>query len=439
MTGKRRRGRDPLPGARPPVPTRGAPPPPAGPTFVVAPRKSRRALRAERRRQQRRRIGAAGIAGIVVAAIAIGVGVGFGVHNATTGDSNSGRTQQTLLMSVVGADGVALENALLATHGPSDSAQAVEVLVPSRVITDVCGFGTLQFGAILKLPGGARVAQRAASDLLGGVTVDGTWVLTTTQLAQLVDSVGGVTVDVDTDVIQRGAGGARVLVVPKGSGQRLNGSRAVAFATYVAPGEDASGVLARFQSVLDGVLTQLPSSSTAAATTLSRLGRGAASTLGVQRLARILTSVAADVRANNALPTDLPTVKIDSGGSPSYRVDTQATTRLVSSNLGDSWPEAARHPRVRVFVQNGVGTPGLVDAACSRLTARGFAFAGSGNASQFGFTTSKVLVFDSTVAAAQVGNRVAAALRLPASDVEVSSQGQNVADVVVILGKDFKR
>jgi hypothetical protein len=309
--------------------------------------------------------------------------------------------------------------------------------MPSRVITDVCGFGTLQFGDILKLPAGFRLAQRATSDLLGGVIVDGTWAVTTTQLQRLVDAVGGVTVDVDTDVIQRGPGGASVVVVQKGNGQHLYGARAVAFATYVGAGEDASAVLARFQTVLDGVLAQLPASHDAITGVVNKVG--ATSTLGAQRLAQVLTSLRSDVRSNNVLPTDLPTVKIDAGGSPAYRVDTAGTTRLVSSNLGDSWPESARHPRLRVFVQNGVGTPGLVDVACSRLTGAGFAFAGSGNAPHFGFPTSKVLVFDESVAAARNGDRVASALRLPTSDVEVSSQGQNVADVVVILGKDFKR
>jgi hypothetical protein len=101
-------------------------------------------------------------------------------------------------------------------------------------------------------------------------------------------------------------------------------------------------------------------------------------------------------------------------------------------------PASARGERKRVFVQNGVGTPGLVITACNKLVDAGYAFAGSGNASDFNHATSKVLVFDRSVASAELGNAVARSLRLPTSDVAVSTQGQNVADVLVILGKDYK-
>jgi hypothetical protein len=100
---------------------------------------------------------------------------------------------------------------------------------------------------------------------------------------------------------------------------------------------------------------------------------------------------------------------------------------------------AAGVPRKRILLQNGVGTPGLVGPTCQRLVAAGFTIVGSGNASSFDFNQSKVLVFDNSVASAELGNRVAQTLRLSTNDVAVSNEGQNVADVIVILGKDFRR
>ena len=47
-----------------------------------------------------------------------------------------------------------------------------------------------------------------------------------------------------------------------------------------------------------------------------------------------------------------------------------------------------------------------------------------------------MLVFDNSVASAELGNRVATTLRLPSDDVAVSNEGQNVADVIVILAGD---
>jgi hypothetical protein len=190
--------------------------------------------------------------------------------------------------------------------------------------------------------------------------------------------------------------------------------------------------------VLDGLLTALPRDPGRVAALVGRLGPSAASTLGVHRLADLLVGLSADERADRVLPTDLPVTKIDAGGPPAYHVDPAQTAAFVRANLGASWPESARRPRTRVLVQNGVGTPGLVDAACRRLTAAGYQFVGSGNADSFGQARSTVLVFSGSISAAQVGDGVARTLRLPVSDVQRATQGQTVADVVVILGKDFK-
>jgi hypothetical protein len=357
------------------------------------------------------------------------------VHEATKHTSPPARTQTTVLLSITAADGAAVETALLA-HDPATKS-GVELLLPSRVISEVCGFGSQQLGRIITLPDGERLSRVAVSDLLGGVTVDGSWTITTAQLARLVDEVGGITVDVDTNVI-RTVGKRRVLFVRSGSAQHLTGSEAVAYATYIAPGEDSTGNLARLQTVFEGILAKLPPSPARVAQLTSALGPKGGSTLGAQHLAGLLLGLATDVRTNNAFPSVLPVVKIDSGGgTPAFRVDDAQTKTLVDTNLSDSLPASARTARPRVLIQNGVGTPGLAGAACQRLVAAGFRVVGSGNADNFNFRTSKVLVFSSSVSSAELGGRVARALGVSANDVAVSPQPQNVADVIVILGKDF--
>src|SRR4029079_18404547 len=96
------------------------------------------------------------------------------------------------------------------------------------------------------------------------------------------------------------------------------------------------------------------------------------------------------------------------------------THALVTSNLDASLPASARVTRTRVLIQNGVGTPGLVGPACQRRTAPGYAVVGSGNANSFDFNQSKVLVFDNSVASAELGNRVAAKRRPSGHDVSIS-------------------
>jgi len=81
VPGKRRRGRSPQPSVI------------QGPV-IGAPTKTRRELRAERRRQKRRRLGAVGIAGVVVSALVVAAAVGFGVS--VTMVKSLTRTEQTL-------------------------------------------------------------------------------------------------------------------------------------------------------------------------------------------------------------------------------------------------------------------------------------------------------------------------------------------------------
>ena len=49
-----------------------------------------------------------------------------------------------------------------------------------------------------------------------------------------------------------------------------------------------------------------------------------------------------------------------------------------------------------------------------------------------------VLIPDSTPASVTLGENVASTLGVPASAVQVSDQGSSVADVIVVLGEDFK-
>ena len=434
MAGRRRRPRD-LQSALPPMPSSQAPTP-GQPTAPAPPHgahgRSRRELRAERQRQKRRRLGVAGLAGIVVVALAIAAAVGFGVHKATSGGTKKPQGQTTLLLSITGAGNDAVETSLLAHDDTTH--RGLELLMPSRLLTEVCGFGNQQLGQVLALPNGQSLARSTVSTLLGGVTVDGSWVLTTAQLSKLVDAVGGVTVDVDTNVVAN-----RTVIITKGPGQHLNGARALEFATYRGGGETALDNLPRFQAVIDGIEAALPTSSAAVAQLIGGLGPTAASSLGTSRLADLLVGMAADAKANNVLASTMPVVAIDAGsGDAAYRVDTAQTSTFVNANLLASLPASARVPRKRVLIQNGVGTPGLTVTACDRLVKAGFAFAGSGNADNFNYKVSQVLVPDASVASARLGDSVATALGLSSNDVVTSPVSQNIADVIVILGRDYK-
>lgn len=425
MSGRRRAG-----GKR----AAGRPAQPAPPTIALSRPPTRREARAERRRQQRRRLGAGGIAAVAVLVLAVLAGGGFFVHRATSGGHTSTDPQPSLLIAFEGDDHSAIVG-VLAAHQQATK-QGFELLIPSRLLTDVCGYGTEQFGRLYQLPDGTALAQRTMSQVLGDVHIDGSLVIGYHALISLVNAVGGVTVDIDTDVIQQ-SGGSRVVVVPKGPAQHLDGARAAAFAAYVGSGEAATANLSRFQAVLEAVITSLPAKPAQSANMMRAAGVGPA---GVTQASTLFSLLASDDSRKALLPTELPTQPIDTGGgTSSYRLDTTAISALVKNDLGPSLPANSGQPKPTVLIENGVGTPGLVLSACNRLLPNGFTFAHSGNAPHFGYTTSQIVVSPpNSAAAAELGDRIATLLRLPSSDVVASAQGNNVADVVIVLGRDYK-
>ncbi|HEU4675100.1 MAG TPA: LCP family protein [Motilibacteraceae bacterium] len=368
----------------------------------------------------------------VVVLLAAGVGVllsrGPGAAPPATAPAATGRV---LLVQVVGPDGHGQLAALLGTsQGPAGTGGSV-VLVPTRLLVDVTGAGTVPLADAAARPDPA--AAHALTDLLG-LRIDGTWTLPVAGLAALVDRVGGVDVQVDHDVAVPSAGGGE-LTLPAGR-QHLDGRTAAAYATVLDSAEPEQARLARFDDVLRAVLAALPADPAATAAVVR--SSGGSSTLAGPDLAATLVGLHAVVASGSATYDTLPVRGIDSGGDVAlYGLDPGAARTELSQDFPSAL-QALGPGTVRVLVENGVGTPGLLDAARSRLVARGLVFRDGGNASRFGLPASAVLVPDATAASTAEGRRVAAALGLPAGAVQVSGRGQTVADVVVVLGADFR-
>ncbi len=136
---------------------------------------------------------------------------------------------------------------------------------------------------------------------------------------------------------------------------------------------------------------------------------------------------------------DVPTHGLDTGAaSPTLVLDTTAATAIIKDKFAGSVPPQRPGGAIRVLVQNGVGTPGLDLAARAKLQKAGLTFVAGGNAPHFGHATSQILILDGTDDAQDKGNAVAQALGLSGSDVAVAPLGTTLADVVVVLGADFK-
>ena len=407
---------------------------PAVPGQTVVARRSRAAERAARRRAMRQRVLLVTAAVLGVVLIIVG---GWLVLRG--GDSGKDKVaaaaprQLTTLVQVTGADGTAAASALVGTTKVGK--QAAAVLVPSRLIVDVAGSGEMPFGEAVALDDDTA-STGALTDLLG-VSVDDSWVLSTDGLAALVDSVGGVQAAVDVDVVTTDAKGNETVVVRAGN-QKLKGAAAAAYATYLADGEPEQARLARFDDVLTAVAAALPQDHASLVAALGALGDGSRSTLDSSELADRL-AVLGSASSDGTLVSDvLPVTEIDTGGAvTSYGLDAAQAAATMRARFPGSLQQDANGESLRVLVENGVGTPGLVEKARTKLVAAGFRFINGGNASPFNTDPSGVLVPDGTDKSLERGRRVAAALGLPASSVHPEDRGQSVADVIVLLGSDF--
>lgn len=382
------------------------------------------------RRRVSRRVVAAAAAVALLAAAATGVAVvrRGSQHAGPSAGAAAVATQQ--VVALVLADRGQLTGVSLLAAGGGDAQQ---VLVPSRLLLDVPGAGRMPVAQ--SLGPGASAPGAAIADALE-IRVAGTWVLDTGALATLVDSVGGVSVDVDVDVPKSNAEGA-ALLASAGAGQRLSGTQAAAYAQLLVAGEPEAARLARQERVVTALLAALPTDSARRRAML--VGLPGAPTGGVLTSVLDVTGALHDAAGRQALAsTVVPVRDIDTGGAvTAYGLDTAAATTMVAARLAGAAIAVPPGGRLRVLVQNGDGAPGLGDAARSKLVAAGLKYLGGGNVDGFGVTETVVLLPDAGSASRAKGLAVTRALGLPSSALRITDNAPTVADVVVVLGRDF--
>jgi anionic cell wall polymer biosynthesis LytR-Cps2A-Psr (LCP) family protein len=394
--------------------------------------------RLQKRRERSRRRRRATLAGTALLALVSVVVAVMVVRDAVEGDpppKSTIRTQRTLLLQIRGNDGLARTSVLIA-HDPTDMRSSM-LFIPPSVLAQAPGLGTVPFEEALKL-GGPAASRGAITDLLG-VTVDYDWTFTEVGFTALVQRLGGVRADIDVDVLATTPTGQRILLIPPGPNQELDGAQSLAFATYQAPGEDQLAALPRLQEVLEGLLDKTGTAATL--TPIVQAGaRAAPANLSPAALAQLVTGVARSRHDDRISYATLPVISIDNGAPRlRYRLDEVPALEVVRRTLAASVPAGRFDGDKRVIIQNGTGLPGFTSTAQQRLSAAGFDIVKTGNANRFDYAQSVILVKDTTAASTALGTQVARALRLQPSLIRVNPQRNSVTDVIVILGRDYKR
>lgn len=392
--------------------------------------------RTERREEAKRRARSRLVAlAVVMALVAVG-GVGYlwfagKLPGLSSSDTKTGTTTATgaqkrdvIVVHLHNTAKGGTSTALLVDN--TTTKQGTTVLLPnSLVLTDEDGTTTTLAKSV---EDDGSSGTRDAIDTVLGTDIQGTWRLDTPYLQNLVDLIGNIDVDTNTDVPDPSAKkkGAAPLV-HKGEDQTLSGKMAVAYATYRAPGEAQNAQLERFGQVMQGVLRKMSSDPKAATVTVQTLAQILDPSLTDQDLGTFLAKLADLAKGGDYKSALLP---VQTDGT----LSAQASASVVKDVLGGTAKSPDQDAAVSVSVQNASGSKSDTEDARVVLLNGGFTFLEAGTASS-AQATSKVTYSDAKNK--ENATEVAKTLGLPDSSVTKGSVPGN-ADVAVVLGQDYK-
>ncbi|MFF8911813.1 LCP family protein [Streptomyces sp. NPDC015032] len=386
--------------------------------------------RSERREEARRRGRNRVVALIVVVVLVVVGGVGYlwsagkipGLSGSEKDNTASTGPQQrdVIVIHLHDTKKGGTSTALLVDNATTK--QGTTVLLPNSLGVSDDGGATTTLGKSVEDDG--TTGTRESIDTLLGTRISGTWRLDTPYLETLVDLVGSIEVDTDTEVPDTKKGVSPL--VKKGEAQTLSGQMAVAYATYRAPGENEAKQLTRFGEVLRGVLRKISDDPKAATVTVQTMAQILDPSLPEKDLGASLAKLAQRAKIGDYKTTLLPV-------QPDGTLTEAATESVVKDVLGGTLKAPAADATVRVGVKNATGDKDGAESARIKLVNGGYAFVGGGTADPAALSE----VLYGTAADKEKAVQVAKTLGLPTSAVKQGKPAAN-ADVSVVLGQNYK-
>ncbi|MFF8974037.1 LCP family protein [Streptomyces sp. NPDC014995] len=393
--------------------------------------------RTERREEAKRRARSRLVALVVVLALTAVGGVGYlwyagklpGLSSSdskATGTTTASAAQKRDVIVVHLHDTAQGGTSTVLLVDNTTTKQGTTVLLPNSLVVTTDDGTTTTLAKSVDDDGSA--GTREALDTVLGTDIEGTWRLDTPYLQNLVDLVGTIEVDTDTDVPDPDATKkGQAPLVSKGEDQTLSGRMAVAYATYRAEGEAQNAQLERFGQVMQGVLRKVSSDAQGATVTVQTLAQILDPSLTDKDLGAFLAKLA-DLAKGGDYKTALLPVQADG------TLSAQAGASVVKDVLGGAAKSPDKDAAVSVSVQNASGVKAHTEDARVVLLNGGFTFL-EGGAPSGTQSASKVLYADA--AEKENATEVAKTLGLPTSAVKKGTVAAN-ADVAVVLGQDYE-
>jgi hypothetical protein len=326
-----------------------------------------------------------------VAVARIGGGDGAAASPSATGSAPSpvaSTSADLLALSITGAP-----NALLAVVGTSASDTPAALVLPPSMIVVVPGQGETVTEDVQALPGDS---MRVAVSNAVGTWTDRYAVMELSQLGRVVDRAGGISANLP-DAYPLGG-----TVLGPGK-THMTGDQVVTLLHA-----DADDIDLRWAAVLDGLLQAAPSLTQ---DDLAETDDASAS------VATFTSASGAEVQV---APTKVVGGTVLVPSQPDF-------DELVGRIFGTPLP-------VRALVQNGTGTPGIGEAVGRDLIPAGFRVVLSENASTFDHATTTITATGNE----HLADAEAAKRALGVGDVQVTQVPSGLADVTIVVGRDFE-
>jgi polyisoprenyl-teichoic acid--peptidoglycan teichoic acid transferase len=309
-----------------------------------------------------------------------------------------------------------------------ETEQGSIVLVPTAILADVPGYGSFQLREAFAL-GDAPLVDISLANLLG-VEFDGAASVSAQGWSAWLDRTGGYEVEVRSRLTEPDGDATRF----EAGAQLLDGERLAEYLTFRGGSESELETLPRVQDVLLGLLDRVAGEPEVLEAMFAD-GAPMVETTETDLLRDLLGQLA-DARADGRVTTlTLPVSPLGSGREDSYRLDDARASALVDDQLAASRPTEGAGVGRGVQILNGNGAEAIGQRVAERLSGGGYRIVLTGNADDFGYETTLIVVYDDSSEQLAVAQDVQE--RLGVGEIQRSATPQSVVDITIVVGADF--
>lgn len=392
--------------------------------------------RSTRRRAQRRKRTFKGMLVFVLIAALVGGVVALvarqATHSRAKGTSAGVERQRTVLVAMTAHNDPSDQATALTLFGvDANGKNPVVLFIPVGSLAPIPGAQDIDLVGKALSVGDPSLEQITIENMLG-ITIDRTVAFDDVSLGAFIDAIGGIDVNVQERLYAPQPDGTQALQVPLGQ-HHMNGASAVTYLTYQSSDTTELDSFVRAQKLWEGIFA---AGATKIAGAMNAFGSDTLSSAEASALSSILRAFAVrpvDDRAYEVLPGQ----EIGGGGpNVSYEIDNAKVADLVKRDFAGSVPSGVTiGARPRIDLRNGNGSPEIGERAAEILVPAGFRIEDTGNAPNFGYQSTKIVVYSDDEQALALAREIRDLLGV--GSVEVGTRAQTVVDVTVVLGKDF--